>query len=471
MMGMIGNNPEAYRLLHEGTLAFGRAQQVGFRVDIDYCEKELKRTQRRMEYEKKKFDKTKFGRHWAHKMKNYNPASGTQLARMLYKVKKLEPPHMTKKENASVDEEALTELKEDVPELDHIIKLRRYHKIETYLSGMLREQVGGFIHPFFDLTIPNSYRSSSSNVNFQNFPKRDEEMMRIVRRAIMAHLGYQIAGADYANIEVRVGECYHHDPVMYEYIVDPANNMHRDLATQIFIMDHVDKKTPHGYFMYQGAKNSFVFPQFYGDYHGNNARGLWKWVKMEGRPKKGQVIHENSGIVLDNGQHIGAHLRSHGIDTYDKFVDHLAEIEYDFWNRRFKRYEEWKKEWIEEYNKKGYIEMLTGFRCVGDMTKNQLINLPIQGSAFHCLLWAFIEIDKELEKRKLKSRLLGEIHDELLINQHPKERNEVAEILTDVMTHRLPKHWDWIEVPLEVEGEICEVDGSWETKEEWNLAA
>ena len=94
-------------------------------------------------------------------------------------------------------------------------------------------------------------------------------------------------------------------------------------------------------------------------------------------------------------------------------------FEDDFWNRRFKVYNRWKDKWWEGYQKNGYVSMYTGFRCSGIMRRNECINIPIQGSAFHCLLWSFIQVDKISREQNWKSRLIGQIHDAMVLDVHP----------------------------------------------------
>ncbi len=115
--------------------------------------------------------------------------------------------------------------------------------------------------------------------------------------------------------------------------------------------------------------------------------------------------------------------------TFDKFTEHIKKIEDDFWNRRFKVYSRWKDKWWGSYQKNGYVSMYTGFRCSGIMRKNECINIPIQGSAFHCLLWSFIQVDKISREQNWKSRLIGQIHDAMVLDVHPDELDMVKTIL------------------------------------------
>ena len=116
---------------------------------------------------------------------------------------------------------------------------------------------------------------------------------------------------------------------------------------------------------------------------------------------------------------------------------------------------------MKQYLKTGYIDLLSGFRCNDIMNKKQVGNTPIQGSAFHCLLWSFIEINRMSMEESWKSRLLNQIHDSIVMEIHPSEMKYVCETVLKVTCKDLPQYWTWINVPLDVEIEACEVDESW----------
>ena len=97
------------------------------------------------------------------------------------------------------------------------------------------------------------------------------------------------------------------------------------------------------------------------------------------------------------------------------------------------------------------------------------MNAPIQGAAFHCLLWSFIQVDRIQREENWDSRLFAQIHDEMLADTHPDELEHVARTIHRVTTVDLPNEWKWIIVPLEVEADLCPVDGSWNMKEAYKL--
>jgi DNA polymerase I-like protein with 3'-5' exonuclease and polymerase domains len=264
---------------------------------------------------------------------------------------------------------------------------------------------------------------------------------------------------------VIIKNCYHKDPTMMKYLQDPHSDMHGDMAAQIFCIDDFDKKKhPEHKYLRNATKNSFVFPQFYGDYYANNAQGFCNsWLHLPlGRWKPGTGPDMPGGIKLSD------HMISKGIRSYQDFEDHMKKIEKDFWGRRFYVYQKWKDTWVEAYQKKGFFDMYTGFRCSGIMRKNEVINYPVQGAAFHCLLWSFIQLDKILVGN-YRSRLIGQIHDAVILDVHPDELEEIAYIIKKVTCRDLPEAWKWIIVPLDVEADLCPVDGSWNMKESYKL--
>lgn len=454
---------QAYKLLHEGTLAFVRAQEQGIRVDVKYAEKKKERLDYKINLLSKKLENTKFYRRWKHTNKRININSNQQLAHYLYRIKNIEPIKLTESGQGATDEEALSML--DIPELKVLLKIRKLKKVrDTYLDAFLREQVNGYIHPNFNLHLVKTYRSSSDSPNFQNIPKRDKESMRICRKALYPRSGHQILEVDYSGLEVMIAACYHEDSSMLRYIRNPESDMHGDMAKQIFKVDNFNRKKQSHNLLRYIAKNGFVFPQFYGDYYGNNAyyMAVDSCKLPNGSWKKGQGIEFEDVNIAD-------HLIDKGIKSLTGFTKHIREIEHDFWENRFSDYACWKERWFKMYKKYGYMVMKTGFQCSGVMKKNEIINTPVQGAAFHLLLWSFIEIDKIMRKEKWRSKLIGQIHDAIVLDIHPEELNYVAKKVNEISTQNIKKAWDWIIVPLRIEAELCPVDKSWADKEDWEL--
>ncbi len=447
---------DAYKLIHDGVLALARAERQGIRIDTDYCNKKIKHLSRKIEYHHGQLKETKLHQRWNTIYKNKtNIYSNHQLSYVLYKNMKIEPAKRTASGGPSTDEEALSRM--DVPGLNIILKIRKLSKIkDTYLGGFIREETNGYIHPVFNLHTVRTYRSSSSDPNFQNIPKRDKEALKICRRALFPRPGRMLIEADFSALEVMISVMYHKDPTMISYLQDDTADMHLDMAKQIFMIDNMNKSIPEHAMLRQAAKVGFVFPQFYGDYYANNAVALAEWAKLpqEGKWKKGQGVEIPSGNLAE-------HMISQGVKNFNQFLEYMKKVENDFWNNRFKVYNRWRKAWVDKYRKKGYLKMLTGFQCSGIMRNNEIINYPIQGTAFHCLLLTFIKLDEVMRKEGWDSRLVGQIHDSIIMDVHPDEFAHVQETAHRIVREELPKIWDWIIVPLEIEIDAYEVDSPW----------
>jgi hypothetical protein len=246
---------------------------------------------------------------------------------------------------------------------------------------------------------------------------------------------------------------------MIDYIKDKTKDLHRDMAMECYslplseLMNPVseDDKKRIKRIRYCG-KNQFVFPQFYGDWYRDCAKSLW-----------GSVTELD--LKLRDGTPLKQHLAKLGFKTLVTFEEHIKKIESDFWNVRFSAYNAWKKTILKQYWRDGYFETKTGFIVQGEMRKNEIINYPVQGSAFHCLLqslsWLVLE---DLKKRKMKTLIVGQIHDSLVADVPAEELSEFLGLARYVMTEKLPSAWDWINVPLDVEAEVAPLNGSWADK-------
>ena len=443
------NCKEGFRLFHEGLLALSDIEQTGIPIDVEYCNRQYNIIDRKIKRIKKKLEKTPEVQQWKKVYRGkFNLNSNDQLAHMLFKVWGYEAKVKTAKGSPSTNQVALEQI--DSPIVTELTTLGRLSKSRnTYIKNFLQEQVDGILHPFFNLHTVNTFRSSSSSPNFQNIPTRTPEIRKLVRRAVCPLPEYMIVEIDFSGVEVRIAACYNKDPNLIKDIIDPARDMHRDMAMECYKLG-IDEMTKE--IRYNG-KNKFVFPQFYGDYYVTCAQSLWDAIHI-------QNLKTKSGVPLKK------HLRTKGITSYPKFESHLKSVEDYFWGERFKVYDEWKEEHWGTYQQNGYVDLKTGFRCSGVMSKNQAINYPIQGSAFHCLLWCLIALHKWLKTRRFNTKIIGQIHDSIVLMVHPDELNRVMRKAYRIMETEIREAWPWITVPLEVETEASPVNGSWYLKKE-----
>lgn len=446
----------AYNLFHNGILALAKAEQQGLRIDMNYANSKIKELTADIQNLEQEFKNSKFYRDWTKSRTSIpNIYSNQQLSHFLYNVKKIPPIKTTVTGKGATDEDALEGM--NLPELYPLLRIRKLMKIrDTYLSGFVREQVNGYIHPFFNLHKVRTFRGSCDSPNFQNIPKRDKETMLICRKAIYPRPGHQLLELDFKALEVSIAACYHQDPTMLKYLKDPSTDMHADMAEQIFFLSKYDENNPEHNILRNATKNGFVFPQFYGDYYKNNAISMaGTWGKLpESKWKPGQGIPFNSKNLSD-------HFIQHKINSMDSFILHIKGIEKDFWGNRFPVYRDWKEKWWSNYQKAGYINMFSGFTCKGVMGRNDCINYPVQGAAFHCLLWTFIRLSNIIESKKWKSRLVGQIHDAIVIDVYPPELEELTLNARLVSCGDLVNNWKWITVPLTIKAEVAGIDESW----------
>jgi hypothetical protein len=142
------------------------------------------------------------------------------------------------------------------------------------------------------------------------------------------------------------------------------------------------------------------------------------------------------------------------------------QVEHDFWKRRFKVFDRWKRDWFNAYLHNGHFDSLTGFRYSGIFDRKQTSNYPIQGSAFHCLLWSLIRNQQLIRKTRARRLIVGQIHDSMLSDVPTRELDDHCGMVKDIVEVQLRKHWEWINVPLTIETEISAPRTTWYEKKE-----
>lgn len=345
-----------------------------------------------------------------------------------------------------------------VPHNHKILKVEELpNKVDVY--DLEVEQCHNFIAN--EICVHNSCESP----NLQNTPVRIEWMKKLVRKCIVARKGRRLIELDYKGVEVKGAYCYHKDPVMKKYLLDATTDLHRDMAMECFMLPQAEitKATRHC------SKNQFVFPQFYGAWWMDCAAGMWNMI-------------DTTKLVTTSGTPLKDHLKAHGIKRLGDqnrdnprpvrgtFEEHIQKIEKHFWDKRFKVYAQWKREWYAQYLKTGWFRTLSGFICQGFMSRNDVINYPVQGFSFHWLLWALTRlVNVEIRKARMKGRVVGQIHDSIIADVPDEETTDFIALARDVMTTQLRKHWKSIIIPVEIEVEVTPVGGNWTEKEEYKL--
>jgi DNA polymerase I-like protein with 3'-5' exonuclease and polymerase domains len=465
---------DAYQLLHDGALALSDVSSYGIRIDMDYCETAHAEISVELDNLVDQLHRTPDMKKWERtRGRRLDLSTNEQVASLLYDQMGIEPPEGS---GRSVKKDVLGLLEPDwIPDL---LRWRRLTMARgTFLNSILREAVDGYLHPFFKLQGMITYRSSCSNPNFQNMPIRDPEIGQIIRRSFIPRPGNCILELDYSGAEVRVAACYHQDPTMIQYILDPDKDMHRDSAGDCYLLppEVIDKAIRFS------GKNDFVFPEFYGSYWKNVAKSLWRSaadlvIPWDGdpQPMKEHLAAQEVRMEVPVGEKDGRTIwdwDTRRLDNEEDFSYHIRMVEKRMWNKRFPVYRDWKLDWFAEYERTGFIDMKTGFRCGGSMGRNDCVNYPVQGAAFHCLLQSLVSLNGWLAYNKFGAAIIGQIHDSIVLDVPEKEVDDVVAAAVKIMGPELQKKWPWIVVPMEVEAELAPVDRSWHDKKEIKLAA
>lgn len=431
-----------------GLLTMGSIQLNGIQMDEKYYSDQRQRLMFRVKKLRRQLMKGREARAFLeHFGRPLNITSDNDLGKLFYEVLGA-PAVKTAKGNYKTDKDTLNTL--NLPFVDKLLQMKRLEKARgTYLGQFAREVFDGKMHPFFDLHIPVSYRSSSSNPNFQNLPKRDAEIKRIIREGIIPRFNCVLGEIDFSGAEVSTSLCYHKDKNFHNYLIDKTTDMHRDQALKLWMLDRHELENPDftreqhklakkvRFF----AKNDWTFAQFYGDWYDSCGRTLWE-----------DSIEQNK-LVLPSGMPLRDHINNQGIYDVEQFVEHCKICEDDLWNKRFPEYTQWKKDIVKFYQKTGYIETYFGFRFQGYMDKKQCTNFPIQGTSFHMLVKTLIEIEKFIIRNKLKTKIIGQIHDSVISDIYIPELQFYLQGVRDIVSG-LQDSLKWLIVPMEVEAEI-----------------
>jgi DNA polymerase I len=454
--------PGAYRLLHEGTLALAEVEHNGIRIDKAYLDAALDGTAAQMSTLEHELRADPLYARWRRRFGDRTKlTSADQLADVIFGELGYKSRGKTKSEKREKADEAAFE-GIDLPFIKTYFKLKHLIKARgTFLEGFRREMVehsdgAWFIHPNYNLNTVATFRSSCDSPNWQQMPVRNKIMEEIVRRCIVARAGHLLVELDYSQAEIRVAGDYTLDPVLIEDVT--KGDVHRALAARLFRADPADVSSAARHV----AKNKFVFPQFYGDYYVACAKSIWDALEFQG------IRHgkDNKGLPMKEWL-ASRGIRERGacdpaLRPVPRTFEHLVkEAEDYFWNERWRVFTQWKRDWHAAYLRDGGFMMKTGFGVNQVLARNEVINYPIQGPAFHCLLWSLIRMNQRLRQCRMRSRMIGQTHDSMLGDVHPRERDDFIHMAREVMTRDLHRAWDWLTVPMEVEAEICPLDGSW----------
>lgn len=339
----------------------------------------------------------------------FNINSTKQLGEVLFE--KLKLPVIKKTKNGySTDVDTLEKLQCEHEIIEYILEYRQLAKLNsTYIEGMIPyiNKNTGRIHSYFHQTVTATGRISSTEPNLQNIPTRIE-IGKKLRKVFKPAENKIFLDADYSQIELRVLAHVSKDETMVDNFIHDED-IHAQAASRVFgvPLDEVTKEL-----------RSKAKAVNFGIVYGISDFGLAGQIHSSRKQAK---------------QYIEQYLEKYnGIKT---FMDEAVE-------------DAKKKGYIETmYNRRRYIPELTSKSyMVRKFGERVAMNTPIQGTAADIMKIAMINVFRELKDRKLNSKIVLQVHDELLIETDIKEKDEVREILVNNMEHAAK-----LLVPLKVE--------------------
>jgi len=334
-------------------------------------------------------------------------SSPKQLGEVLFEKLGL-PAKKKTKTGYSTDAEVLEELAPYHPIVKNILDYRQLAKLQsTYIEGLLKEvrEETGHIHTYYRQTIAATGRLSSQFPNLQNIPIRLEEGRKIRKAFIPSEPGWSIVAADYSQIELRVLAHISGDERLKEAFIH-NHDIHTKTAMDVFGVsaEEVDSN------MRRSAK-----AVNFGIVYGISDFGL----------------SQNLGITRKEAS---------------QFIEQYFNV--------FRGVRKYMDDIIAEAKKNGYIvTLLDRRRYVPDIHASNFnirsfaeriaMNTPIQGSAADIIKLAMVKMNAELEQRKLQSRMLLQVHDELVFEVPPHELELMKELVPQVMADAIK-----LDVPL-----------------------
>ena len=350
----------------------------------------------------------------------FNINSTKQLGEILFEKMKL-PVIKKTKSGYSTDVDVLEKLKKEDPIIEQILEYRQLMKLNsTYVEG-LKPYINiktNRIHSFFHQTITATGRISSTEPNLQNIPTRFELGKR-VRKVFKPEKGKIYLDADYSQIELRVLASISGDEHMIEAFKE-GKDIHKQAASKVF-------KTPIEEVTKEQRSNAKAVN--FGIVYGISDFGLGEQLGI-GRKKAKQYIEE----YLE--QYAGIKQFMENITEQAKEQGYVETL---FHRRRY----------IPELKSNNYMVRQFGARAA--------MNTPIQGTAADIMKIAMIKVYNEIKSRKLKSKIVLQVHDEMMIETPIEEKEEMIKIMKKCMESAAN-----LEVPLIAE--ISDAENWYECK-------
>ena len=326
----------------------------------------------------------------------FNINSTKQLGEILFEQLKL-PVVKKTKSGYSTDVDVLEKLRDEHPVIEKILEYRQLMKLNsTYVEGMKPyiNPKTKRIHSFFHQTITATGRISSTEPNLQNIPTRFE-LGKQLRKVFKPAEGYLYIDADYSQIELRVLAHVSNDEHMVQAFIN-GEDIHRQAASKVFNtpIDEVTKE-----------QRSNAKAVNFGIVYGISDFGLGEQLHISRKKAKQyieQYLEQYSGIK--------------------QFMDDVVENakEKGYVETQFKR-----RRYIPELKSSNYMVRQFGQRAA--------MNTPIQGTAADIMKIAMINVLKELKSRNMKSKIVLQVHDEMMIEAELSEVDEVKDLIKQCM--------------------------------------
>jgi DNA polymerase-1 len=342
----------------------------------------------------------------------FNLNSPRQLGQILFDILKIgDAPKKTKTGQYATDEQTLAALATDHEIVQRLLEYRTASKLKSTYADALPEAIWpktGRVHTTYNQVMTTTGRLNSQNPNLQNIPIRTERGQEIRKAFVARSNDYRLLSADYSQIELRIIAALSREQAMLDAF-KAGVDVHTATAARVF----------------------GVFPDL---------------VTPEMRRKAKMV---NFGIAygisaFGLSQRLGIP-RKEAADIIDQYF------------RQFPGIRRYMDETIEFARTHGYVETVTGRRryirdirsannTIRGSAERNAINAPIQGTAADMIKLAMINIHRELARRGLKTRMLLQVHDELVFDLYPPEQQEVLPMVEEKMKTAIS-----LDVPLAVE--------------------
>lgn len=352
----------------------------------------------------------------------FNINSTKQLAEVLFE--KLELPVIKKtKTGYSTDIEVLEKLEDKHEIISYLIRYRTISKLKnTYVDGMMvyiNEMTGGRIHSNFNQTVAATGRLSSQDPNLQNIPVRTEEGRQLRKIFTKTNENNKLIDADYSQIELRLLADISEDANMIESFIN-KEDIHTTTAAKVFDVS-MNEVTP----LLRSRAKAVNFGIVYGisDY------GLSQDLNISRNEAKSYI--EN---YLNRFSGVGKYM-----DEIVKQAKKDGFVETKFGRKRF------------------LPELSSRNRNIRNFGERIALNMPIQGTAADIIKIAMVNVYFKLKESGYKSKLILQIHDELIVEAFIDEMEEVKKILVEEMENAVK-----LKVPLTVDIDIG--DSWYETK-------